>query len=256
MALYGLRTNHRSRTYAKNRRESTAFKDVLIFCSLLLFLKGKYRILTAPCSVCVGACVNFWARWPIFTECAMDVIMSHATPASHDWTSYGGRCRLRLKRDGTRAETRFRLSAKRTSPFKSPGASVQSTTGSRAMHIRVCTARASPCSAVTWRLLVTHSILLFPLHFSSHASPCAIHHISNAVYLWKYGNSYRKLEDRMTCMKSVWWQPGITANTLWNLTRTWIINTLSDAAPSTIHKLTITNTAVSETLRLRPSNFM
>ena len=37
--------------------------------------------------------------------------------------------RLRLKCDCTRAETRFRLSAKRTSPFKSAGASVQSTTG-------------------------------------------------------------------------------------------------------------------------------
>jgi len=43
--------------------------------------------------------------------------------------------RLRLKCDGTRAETRFRLSAKRTSPFKSAGASVQSTTGSQAVHI-------------------------------------------------------------------------------------------------------------------------
>ena len=30
-------------------------------------------------------------------------------------------CRLRLKCDGTRAETRFRLSAKRTSPFKLAG---------------------------------------------------------------------------------------------------------------------------------------
>ena len=30
-------------------------------------------------------------------------------------------CRLHLKCDGTRAETRFRLSAKRTSPFKSEG---------------------------------------------------------------------------------------------------------------------------------------
>jgi hypothetical protein len=39
---------------------------------------------------------------------------------------------------------------------------------------RVCTARASLCSVVTWRLLATHSILLFPLHFSSRASPCAI----------------------------------------------------------------------------------
>ena len=39
---------------------------------------------------------------------------------------------------------------------------------------RVCTARTSLCSAVMWRLPVTHSILLFPLHFSSRASPCAI----------------------------------------------------------------------------------
>ena len=30
-------------------------------------------------------------------------------------------CRLRLKCDGTHAENRFRLSAKRTSPFKSAG---------------------------------------------------------------------------------------------------------------------------------------
>jgi len=41
---------------------------------------------------------------------------------------------LRLKCDDTRAETRFRLSAKRTSPFKSLGASVQSTTGSRGVR--------------------------------------------------------------------------------------------------------------------------
>jgi len=43
--------------------------------------------------------------------------------------------RLRLKCDGTRAETRFRLSAIRTSPLKSAGASVQSTTGSRGLRI-------------------------------------------------------------------------------------------------------------------------
>jgi len=43
--------------------------------------------------------------------------------------------RLRLKCDGTLAETRFRLSAKRTSPFKSAGASVQSNTGSRGVSI-------------------------------------------------------------------------------------------------------------------------
>jgi hypothetical protein len=44
-------------------------------------------------------------------------------------------CRLCLKCDGTRAETIFRLSVKRMSPFKSAGASVQSTTGSRGVRI-------------------------------------------------------------------------------------------------------------------------
>ena len=43
--------------------------------------------------------------------------------------------RGQLKCDGTRAETRFRLSAERTSPFKSAGASVQSTAGSRGVRI-------------------------------------------------------------------------------------------------------------------------
>jgi len=36
---------------------------------------------------------------------------------------------------GTRAETKFCLSAKRTSPFKSAGVSVQSTTGRQGVHI-------------------------------------------------------------------------------------------------------------------------
>ena len=43
--------------------------------------------------------------------------------------------RLHLKCDGTRSETRVRLSAKRARPFKSAGASVQSTTGSRGVRI-------------------------------------------------------------------------------------------------------------------------
>jgi len=45
------------------------------------------------------------------------------------------RDRLLLKCDGTRTKIRFRLSAKRTTPFKSAGASVQSTTGSRGVRI-------------------------------------------------------------------------------------------------------------------------
>jgi len=49
--------------------------------------------------------------------------------------AYGIPHNLNLKCDGTRAETRFRLSAKWTRPFKSAGASVQSTTCSRVVRI-------------------------------------------------------------------------------------------------------------------------
>jgi hypothetical protein len=44
-------------------------------------------------------------------------------------------CRLRLKCEGTRTETRFRLSTTRTSTFKSAGVSVQSTSSSRGVRI-------------------------------------------------------------------------------------------------------------------------
>ena len=49
-------------------------------------------------------------------------------------------CITRAECDGTRAETRFRLSPKRTSPFKSVGASVQSTAGSRGVRISLSNA--------------------------------------------------------------------------------------------------------------------
>ena len=60
--------------------------------------------------------------------------------------------RARLKRDGTRAETRFGLSEKWTSPFKSAGESVQSTAGSRGVRIsgqtmdRPCSEAQCKCS--------------------------------------------------------------------------------------------------------------
>ena len=47
---------------------------------------------------------------------------------------------VRLKRDGTCTETRFRLSPKQTSPFKLAGASVQLIAGSRGVHISVSNA--------------------------------------------------------------------------------------------------------------------
>ena len=80
---------------------------------------------------------------------------------------------MRLKRDGTRAETRFRLSPKRTSPFKSSGASVQSTAGSRGVRISGSNAGYTPFRSSV-RVLATHFIRQFPFHFPTRASPCAI----------------------------------------------------------------------------------
>ena len=78
----------------------------------------------------------------------------------------------RAERDGTRAETRFRLSLKRTSPFKSVGVSVQSTAGSRGVRISLSNAGYTTFGGGV-RVLATHSIRQFPLHFPSRASPCA-----------------------------------------------------------------------------------
>jgi len=89
-------------------------------------------------------------------------------------------CRLRLKCDGTRAETRFRLSAKRTSPFKSAGASVQSTTGSRGVRIG-----GSNAGYTMFRGSVKGTG--YPLHSAVSPSfplPCVTvcHHISTGLY--------------------------------------------------------------------------
>jgi len=71
----------------------------------------------------------------------------------------------RLKSGGTRAETRFDLSAKRTSPFKSAGVSVKSTTGSRGVRISGnCIDRVPTYST---RLLATHSTRIFHLQSRS-----------------------------------------------------------------------------------------
>ena len=106
-------------------------------------------------------------------------------------TSYCGKTPsviLHLKLDGTRAETRFRLSPKRTSPFKSAGASVQSTAGSRGVRISVSNAGYTTFRSSV-RVLATHSIRQFPLHFPSRASPCAIrfHTHSNNEHLCTAG---------------------------------------------------------------------
>jgi hypothetical protein len=86
--------------------------------------------------VCLGSCqaiagklLLFRSRLPTSTS----VLINEFFPQHHMRIIFG---KLRLKYDGTRAESRFRLSAKGTSPFTSAGASVQSTTGSRGVRIR------------------------------------------------------------------------------------------------------------------------
>jgi hypothetical protein len=88
--------------------------------------------------------------------------------------------RGQLKCDGTRAENRFRLSAKRTGSFKSAGASVQSTTGSRRVHI-------SGSNAGYTKFRGSVKSTGYPLH--SPVSPSfsllcvtVCHHISTGLY--------------------------------------------------------------------------
>jgi len=88
--------------------------------------------------------------------------------------------RLRLKCDGTRAETRFRLSVKWTSPFKSAGTSVQSATGSRGVRIS-----GSNAGYTKFRGSVNGTG--YQLHspvFPSPPLPCVTvsHHISTGLY--------------------------------------------------------------------------
>ena len=92
--------------------------------------------------------------------------------------------RGQLKCDGTGAETRFRLSAKRTSPFKSAGASVQSTIGSRGVRIS-----GSDAGYTMFRGSVKGTG--YPLHSPVSPSlplPCVIvcNHVSTGVYAAKH----------------------------------------------------------------------
>ena len=85
-----------------------------------------------------------------------------------------------MKCDGTRAETRFHLSVKRTSPFKSVGASVQSTSGS--LSVRISGSNAG-YTMFRGNVKSTGYPLQSPYSPSLLLQGVAMcHHISNAVY--------------------------------------------------------------------------
>jgi hypothetical protein len=106
---------------------------------------------------------------------------------------------VRLKCDGTCVETRFRLSPKQMSPFKSAGVAVQLTAGSQGVHISGSNAGYTTFRGRV-RVLATHSIPQFPLYFPSRASPCAIRfqtHSNSQIkgnnpIIIKYCNKYLK----------------------------------------------------------------
>ena len=126
---------------------------------------SKYYIMCVCVCVCVSAALDIQPAK--YTRCI--------TLASHQ-----SGCRLRLKCDGTRAETRFRLSKKRTSPFKSAGASVQSTTGSRGVRIS-----CSSAGYTMFRGIVKSTNYQFHSPGSpSLLLPCftVCHHMSTGVY--------------------------------------------------------------------------
>ena len=86
---------------------------------------------------------NRTERWLVLNRFVVErpwCEFSCSATVRHRWTisehrDYMPVFTVRLKCDGTRPETRFRLSAKRTNPFKSAGASVQSNNGSRGVRI-------------------------------------------------------------------------------------------------------------------------
>jgi hypothetical protein len=87
--------------------------------------------------------------------------------------------RLQFKCDGTRAENRFCLSAKRTSPFKSEGASVKSNTGSRGVRINCSNAEYTKFRGCEGSWLPTQYAT-----FPSLPLPCVAlcHHVSTGLY--------------------------------------------------------------------------
>jgi len=107
------------------------------------------------------------------------------------------RGRVRLKYDGTCAETRFLLSVKRTSPFKTAGASVQSTTGSsRGVRISRSNARYT-------KFRGSVKSTGYPLHSPLSPSlplPCVTvcHHISTGLYIPRRVGDFSLLHNDQT----------------------------------------------------------
>ena len=122
----------------------------------------------------------------------------------------------RAERDGTRPETRIRLSPKRTSPFKSVGASVQSTTGNRG--VRINSSNGSNAGQTTFRGKVELYWLLTPFAFFPFTSPPVRHPVppgsERALLPVEYRRPVRRADNLTTFMCQMSWNLGVS--TSWN----------------------------------------
>jgi len=121
-------------------------------------------------------------------------------------------CSGQLKCNGSRAETRFCISAKRTSPFKSKGASVHSSTGSRGV-------RMSGCNAEYTMFRGNVKGTGYPLHWPVSPSlplPCVTvcHHISTGVYHQCSQPHSTQSSDKIRCV-SISAQQGAGSRIRW-----------------------------------------
>ena len=82
---------------------------------------------------------------------------------------------------------------------------------SRLLAAEVCASAVvmldTPSSEVVWRVLATHSIRQFPLHFLSGASPCAIRFQTQSTTP-QFARYYGRLLPHVT---STWWGETLTA---------------------------------------------
>jgi hypothetical protein len=148
---------------------------VLPTCGRLLHVRPIAEDIYMSCQLVE----DLYISWPfvedLYMSCPFVADLYMSWPFEENFTR-----RLRSKCDGTRAETRFLPSTKRTSPFKSAGASVQSTSGSRGVRIS-----GGNAGYTMFRGSVNSTG--YPLHSPVSPSlplPCVTvyHHISTGLY--------------------------------------------------------------------------
>ena len=111
---------------------SHSTNDVFAFVRTLYYRTFSASTLITFVSPKIATSVNLYVPFSLSRNVMSGLLSGTVLTVSTNW--FHNMVRGQLKCDGTRSETRFNLSAKRTSPFKSAGASVQSTTGSRSVR--------------------------------------------------------------------------------------------------------------------------